>query len=231
MIDIELPLTWGGLFFLGKRKYQQLILGEILVNTKRAGALDERKRVRTTGTIRIEDANPEKRHPNSIRATIRSIRKYWHSTSMERGLTLSQFVKHFKPMYQAMEELYPGIDAHQGEGLVGVLDRIERNRRNIDFRDLRAISQHVGVPTGVFLMFTQAVGDSTSKRDKSDIVRLLRASQASLGALAEHVENSNDEGCGLHLELTRGELFEYRAELSGLKKASEAFSNVHPSPL
>ncbi len=125
-----------------------------------------KKRQYRTTTKDIPDRHEDKKFPTGISSTILGLQYFWNEIAHggESGLTPEQFCEKtgFAEVYGAVQALYTTrmpVDSKNSESLGRVIHRLINQTRNIDFVDLRSLAQFVGLPTGLFLLFTQCVSD------------------------------------------------------------------------
>lgn len=160
-----------------------------------------RKLSRTTTKTKSDD-DESKRFPNGISATILAVQHYW--TSLTKGgpdrLTPEQFCEAgFRDAYKSVIQKYRGIvkrpDPDQGSGLAKAIHNLANGKTELEFYHLRSFAEFIGLPTGVFLLFTQMVSDerrllesgATSDNTKEDLLNLIRSTKAVMIAAEKYI--------------------------------------------
>jgi len=160
---------------------------------------------RTTTKVR-PDGDLKKRFPNGISSTILAVQYYWHElkNNGQAGLTPEKFCDEagFRKVYQDIVDLYPGIrkkaNPAEGDGLARMIHRLANGTQDIEFFQLRAFAQYVGLPTGLFLLFTQMVSDERRSieqhRDPHEAsLKLLGQVRKAIEAAETCIENNRNE--------------------------------------
>lgn len=181
---------------------------------------------KTKGTREIPDATKKKKFSSGVQATIRSVRKFWLAKPEDGPeRTVKSFVAEFGKTFERVAQAYPGVHENSKDGIEGVVERLELQHRDIDFRDMRALAEFVDLPTGLFLLFTQCVADAKRGETPTEVAAFVRKSGEALEALARFVEHSEMGANSLFEflpERTGG--MEYKAHIDGLMVMSRAFA-------
>jgi len=195
-----------------------------------------RKHPRAT-TKNRPDGHAEKRFPTGISSTILAIQNYWPSLTMDKPehLTPEQFCEQgkFIDAYERVIKLYPGIKkkAAARGGVTRMIHRLCNGKQDIEFYQMRAFAEYVGLPTGIFLLFSHfvseehhAIQDGVSSRDRllTFVRRLKRVietaeSQIQTSVDTEHVFN--------HIyDEPSGPMDKHMAKALALKAWSDAYN-------
>lgn len=124
-----------------------------------------KKKPRSTTKVK-SDKNEDKKFPNGISATILSIQYYWENITngAPEGITPNQFCDlGFRETYRSIIETYRGIgkraDPDKTDQLPKSIHFLCNGTQDLHFYQLRAFAEYLGIPTGLFLLFTQMVSD------------------------------------------------------------------------
>ena len=146
------------------------------------------RRPRTTIKVR-PDGDPKKRFPTGISSTILAIQNYWLSLADggDEHLTPLQFCNEgkFAATYERVTQHYRGIrkKARTRTAIARMIHRVVNGNQDIEFFHLRAFAEHVGLPTGLLLIFTQLVSTESraiqqgqdGKAEAIDLVRRVKS--------------------------------------------------------
>jgi len=190
---------------------------------------------RTEGMWSYNDGDRRKKVPNSLRAIVRAIRKWWDNKGV-KDRNLDEFAVLFEPCYSEISGHYKGNKINTG--VSGVVERLE-GTGDIKFHEIRAISHYVGLPSGLLLLYSQCLGDAI-RGEKADgnphvareyVLNLLRSSQVALGAAADFLEAQSSTGDAMFEVLIRNsDSLAYAAKLEPLRVMADAFKTVRRAP-
>ncbi len=168
-----------------------------------------RKRPRTTTKVR-PDGDDEKIFPTGISATVLAIQNYW--LSLTNGA--DEFLKpedfcaggNFIEVYSKVANHYAGIikKPKKPGGIARMIHRISNGKEGVQFFHLRAFAEFVGLPTGLFLLFTQMASDERralednlkgDHRDpREEALTFIRRVKKTIEAVEHHVEHNVKTG-------------------------------------
>jgi hypothetical protein len=125
------------------------------------------KRHRPTRKIILKDREPQKRYPSSIGLTVLALRQYWLQEigKIEKNtpaISVDDFMREsgFERSLLQIMSLYPDISRPQYDSPEKQMYKIPQHQTNMDYYKLRAFAKYTGLrSTGVFLLFTQLVGE------------------------------------------------------------------------
>jgi hypothetical protein len=193
--------------------------------------------------------NPTRKFSEGIKGTIIAICKYWSRAYPDNPADATfkilpekrdraLFVENFLPTFERIEEHYPGQPLTTN--LEGRIRDILTEAHEIKFYEMRAFAEFVGLPTGVWMLFTNVLSDATQGKSKDDIINLLESSEAAIGALRLYLANelkpsTNRRPEGVRVKKFSDLLFtvasppssasvRYKAHLEGLGEMSKAFN-------
>lgn len=183
---------------------------------------------RSVGTSPKEDRDPTKLFPNGIKATLRSIRKFWPGDIRDEERSPHDFAKDFLYVYNKTHEKYGRKPPKEVPALKRVVDRVEGNgksdSRNLCYAQLKAYAEYVEeIPVPVLLLFTQCVSAEQHGRPRKYIIDILQRAECVAKALQGYV-NDGDEG-ELLFHKPNVDSSSYHARLKGLDIALKAFQN------
>jgi hypothetical protein len=115
---------------------------------------------------RHPDGATDKKYPDSICHTTLAIQQFWKRV-LEPGdnsrLTHREFCDetNFVEVYKGVINRYKGDKTVPGnkETIAAMVNDIAVGRHQLPYYRIRALAEFVGIPSGVFLLFTHAVGD------------------------------------------------------------------------
>ena len=179
---------------------------------------------RPRGIVARPDFHAGKKFPNGIKATIKSIRKSWPREVSERApRTPEAFGALLLETYNGISARY-GTDPSDPTKLARIIERLEgsgdSDDTDINFAKLRAYSDFIGIPTGLFLIYTQLVSLERHGKSRSELANRLSKIRSALEVLEQYVADPANEGLLFHQPLTENE---YQALLAGLKNAVGAY--------
>jgi hypothetical protein len=188
------------------------------------------KRHHRTTTKEISDGDERKYFPNGIASTILGLQYYWDEIANggEPGLTPEQFCEDakFSQTYLAVQNTYkrrkPVTD------IAKAIHRLANQKINIDFTDMRAFAQYVGLPTGLFLLFSQCVSEESragSDREsaKQTALDLIRRIRRVVDCAEEYIRNRPDDRPLFRRDYDSSG-HQYLADVGVLKSWSDAFN-------
>jgi hypothetical protein len=177
----------------------------------------------------IADHAPEKYFPNGIAATMLAIQYNWHSVVAENGerdLSAPRFCKEtrFAETYMAVQALYPSRERITNVTTV-VRDNVNQDR-NIDFTDMRAFAELLGIPTGLFLLFTQFVSNErhageNRRAARQEAIDLIEGVRRAIDAAEQYIKTRPIDR---PLFIDDGACKEYLADMEVMKLWVDAFN-------
>lgn len=197
-----------------------------------------RKKPTRTTTKTKSDDDETKRFPNGISATVLAIQHYWKSLTIggPDRMTPGQFCDSgFRDVYRNVIDKYRGIRKRphpdEGDGLAKAIHKLTNGTTDLEFFHLRSFAEFVGLPTGIFLLFTQMVSDERRALDdrtpatqmKEELLCLIRATKAVMVDAENYITEHPDlERIFTHVYDTDGQ--KYMAKADVLKVWSDAFA-------
>jgi hypothetical protein len=195
-----------------------------------------KKRAHRTTTKDLPDRDDHKQFPVGISSAVLALQYYWHEIANggPSGLTPEQFcnLTGFGNVYGAVQDLYrkrTRVDHENCDSLGKVIHRLVNQTRNIAFVDLRAFAQFVGLPTGLFLLYTQCDSDERRCGDdraaaRKTALELLQGIRRVIEATEEYIEKRPlDQPLFRRIYDDAGE--EHLADVGVLKLWADAFKN------
>jgi hypothetical protein len=164
-------------------------------------------------TIKNPDSLTRKCFPNGLRSLIRSIHQSWPEDVLQEGKPKAwdTFLRSFTPYFLNVEKIYGLVppetkidkepDKETIEKVHATLKPLETNslkdRREITFSDMRSFSEYVGgLPTGLFLLYSQCVSENGQDFGDAEQVAFLNNCIASLQDLKSFVEKNRQKNPG-----------------------------------
>lgn len=181
----------------------------------------------------------EKFFPNGISATVRSIVYGWHSQVVQDGkinLSIVDFVNltKFAEIYYKTSAMYSKRTA-SGDGrkprtkksIENMVHDIMSQGSDIQFYKLRAFANFVGLPTGVFLVYSRLISDERENRN-SDFRQDALVKIAALRRFLDKAEGIvKDSSLDNEMPFTREDLSQehgYLPRIEVLKALSDAYN-------
>lgn len=162
----------------------------------------KRRRSKRLFAPQIPDGAEEKLYPVGIVELILAICQYWHESPGRSKMSINEFSSRqdFVNTYKLITgEIYRG---HKDEfvvdptkGLHKLVYPLTKGEVDADFYKLRLFAEHIGLPTGIFLLLTQLVSDERraleeSQDNKATARLLLTKVRAVIDSLISHVDAS-----------------------------------------
>jgi hypothetical protein len=187
---------------------------------------------RPRGIVPRNDGDPHKRFPNGLRATIKSIRKYWpRGVYSGPGRSTLKFAGKFSETYNEVMSRYGQKPTSEG-ALVRVINKLEgsgdQERSDITFAKMRAFAAFVGIPTGLLLVFSQLVSYEAQGRSREDMLAFVAACRAAINALEGYANGLDSASKGFHGKVKDGA--GYHARLEGLLTMVDAYEGKSVVP-
>jgi hypothetical protein len=186
------------------------------------------------GIIARADGEKRKRFPDGLKATIKSIRKFWPGDVRPGdGRSVERFATKFQPAYNASARRYSYklVDAEHVGSLASILRRLEgsgeKNLSDISFYKMRAFAEYVEVPTSLLVLFAQCVSYEAQGRGRDHVLRFIRECQASIDALETYLREQDNDSTALHEPRGPKGGGEYLARLAGLSRMAGRYSRTY----
>jgi hypothetical protein len=148
------------------------------------------------------DGDPFKRFPNGLRATLKSIRKFWHGAFVHEGAerNVDNFAKRFLTTYNEVASRYGRKPKTQAslKSLINKLESSGEEGTDITFTKMRAYAEFVGIPTGLLLLFSQAVSHEAQGRNREEIKEFIIRCRLALGALENYAARARTNATIFH---------------------------------
>jgi hypothetical protein len=179
-------------------------------------------------TVSLKDGDGHKRFPNGLRGLIRSLRKYWPANLVMKGEghSVETFVEGYISTYNVTAERYGAKKKTSAGGLKRKLDKLEGNgeeTRHVNFVDLRALSDHVGLPaSGLLLLYSQFISEDARGASLKDQEVFLDRIINGLESLRSYLKACESAGERPFTEPRTGDT--YKARLDGLQKLIEGYN-------
>jgi hypothetical protein len=184
---------------------------------------------RPRGTVAYEDGDPAKKYPNGLRATIKSVRKFWpliDARAHGTGRNTRDFAAELLPTYNEVAARYSD-ETRSTTALKRVIEKLEGGgpdeASGIDYVKMRSYAGHVGLPVGLLILFSQAVSYEAQNKGRPYLLDFVRRSLCAIEALEHLLAQKGDDNL-LHFPVSRDDgKTEYLARLIGLKDMRTAF--------
>lgn len=195
----------------------------------------------------IPDTHDDKQFPAGIASTVRAMYTLWDIVAndgqiqqtpeqfcLTRGVAKKDGVAlTFAELYGAVQDLYPNrerIDHTDIDDLSRVIYRIGAGgkERNLDFVDIRALAQFCGLPSGLWLAFTQCVSDERRAGEdriaaRETALAFVRAIRRVLDATEDYIKE-RPAGQPLFQKIYDQSGEKHLADMDVLKMWSDAFN-------
>jgi hypothetical protein len=190
---------------------------------------------------KYKDDKKDKFFPNGIAATVRGMQQYWpnvNDSTKPVKLTADEFLSmtNFIDKYTEATEPYSAIAkrSRTRESIKGMILDVGRPQGNISFYQLRAFATFVGLPTGLFLLFTQLVSEERrDRRERKDprveAMKLIRGVRAFADAAEDYVRSRKEEDI-FSYSYDSSDDTSYLADMHALKQFSDAYSLGREQP-
>jgi hypothetical protein len=173
------------------------------------------------------DGDRAKKFPTALRATLKSIRKFWPGDVRPGpGRKPSKFAGMFLQTFNEVTGVY-GAKPKTESALIRGINRLEGNGEveisDITFGKLRAYADYIGLPVGMLLVYTFAASFEAQGRQRQTILGLLRQCSSALTALERFAQEAPASENIFHEPVAGAVSSEYYAKLQGLQIMSKAF--------
>jgi len=175
------------------------------------------------------DGDPFKRFPNGLRATLKSIRKFWHGAFVHEGAprNAGNFAKRFLATYNEVASRY-GRKPKTQASLKSLINKLESSGvegTDITFSKMRAYAQFVDLPTGLLLLFSQAVSQEAQGRTREEINEFIIRCRLAIGALESYAVRGHINATIFHIRDGDDPRAEYDAQLDSLALMCRNYSD------
>jgi len=190
-------------------------------------------RQRSHGTTAHPHGHKSKKFPNGVKATLKSIRRFWpRDIRPGPGRSVKRFTSgEFLSVYNQVQAHY-GLKKSKSEtALANIVGRLEGSGdkfiSDLRFSDLRAYALFTGIPTGLLLVFTQAVTYEVQGRGREHIGVFLDHCCRAMLALEKYARDTPLDGTAFHESKVDdcGDV-EIKARLQGLIQLVAAYREI-----
>ena len=151
-----------------------------------------------------EDGTKEKKFPNGVSVTVKAMVQSWIPLSNgdpTSRLSRREFIEqsNFVEVYDRIAAKYGGVRRKPKTkgSTASMLNDLTFGRHDLPYYKLRALAQFVGLPTGMFVLFTQCVSAERDAREsgrnaQAVCLEIISGMQRIADAMKRHIEGTNN---------------------------------------
>jgi hypothetical protein len=165
---VHVPMTSSR----GQAQAWPLLLTITSIKQQQFQMVTKHGQINRTKILRKADYQADKSFPDGIAQTVLAIQLMWHHLNEggQAGLTHDQFYEltDFKDFYADVLHRYKGVTKFptKPDTIASMVNDMANCRHDLGYYRLRTLADFIGLPTGLFLLFTQFVSRETQATEE-----------------------------------------------------------------